>query len=52
MAEELQRYLTEYMYWVSVSGSPHSKVLRKRVQDFHFRAEFKFLLEKVWLAKP
>jgi ABC-type transport system substrate-binding protein len=51
IAEELQRYLTEHMYWVSVSGSPHYKVHRKHVQDFHYQAEFKFLLEKVWLEK-
>jgi hypothetical protein len=51
LAEELQRYLTEHMYWVSVSGSPHYKVHRKPVQNFHFQAEFKFLLEQVWLNK-
>ena len=51
LAEELQRYLTEHMYRVSVSGSPHYKVHRKPVQNFHFQAEFKFLLEQVWLDK-
>ncbi len=51
VSEELQRYLTENMYWVSVSGSPHYKVHRKQVKDFHFQAEFKFLLEQVWLDK-
>lgn len=51
LSEELQRYIAENMYWVSVSGSPHYKVLRKPVKDFHFQAEFKFLLEQVWLDK-
>jgi ABC-type transport system substrate-binding protein len=51
LSEELQRYLTEHMYWVSVSGSPHYKVHRKQVKNFHFQAEFKFLLEQVWLDK-
>jgi ABC-type transport system substrate-binding protein len=51
LSEELQRYLTGHMYRVSVSGSPHYKVHRKAVRDFHFQAEFKFLLERVWLDK-
>jgi peptide/nickel transport system substrate-binding protein len=51
LSEQLQRYMAENMYWVSVSGSPHYKVHRKQVQDFHFQAEFKFLLEQVWLNK-
>jgi ABC-type transport system substrate-binding protein len=51
LSEELQRYMAENMYWVSVSGSPHYKVHRKAVQNFHFQAEFKFLLEQVWLDK-
>lgn len=51
LSEELLRYVGENMYWVSVSGSPHYKVHRKLVKDFHFQAEFKFLLEQVWLDK-
>jgi hypothetical protein len=51
LSEEVQRYLTAHMYWVSVSGSPHYKVHRKAVKDFRFQAEFKLLLEQVWLDK-
>ncbi|MBI3329639.1 MAG: ABC transporter substrate-binding protein [Nitrospinae bacterium] len=51
LSEEFQRYMIENMYWASVSGSPHYKVHRKHVKDFHFQAEFKFLLEQVWLDK-
>jgi hypothetical protein len=36
---------------VTVSGSLHYKVHRKQVKNFHFQAAFKFLLERVWLAK-
>ena len=43
--------MTGHMYWVSISGSPHDKALRKSVEHFHFQAEFTFLLEQVWLDR-
>jgi hypothetical protein len=50
-SEELQRSMTGHMYWVSISGSPHDKALRKSVEHFHFQAEFTFLLEQMWLDR-
>lgn len=51
LAKELQEYVTENMYWSTVSGSPFYQVAQSWMKGYVFNKEFEVHYETVWLDK-
>lgn len=51
IAKELQEYVTDKMYWNTVSGSPFYQIAQPWVKGYTFNSEFEVHYETVWLDK-
>ena len=51
IAKELQEYVTDNMYWSTVSGSPFYQVAQPWMKGYVFNKEFEVHYETVWLDK-
>ena len=51
IAKELQEYMTNNLYWNTISGSPFYQVAQSWVKGYVFNAEFAVRYETVWLDK-
>jgi peptide/nickel transport system substrate-binding protein len=51
IAEELQNYMIDHMYWNAVSGSPFYQVAQPWVKGYTYNAEFEVHYDQVWLDK-
>lgn len=51
IAKEMQEYVTDKMYWNTVSGSPFYQVAQSWMQGYVFNKEFEVHYETVWLDK-
>src|SRR6266567_4242218 len=50
-AKEFQEFMTDKLYWNTISGSPFYQVAQPWMKDYVYQAEFKVLYKKVWLDK-
>jgi len=51
IAREFQEFMTDKLYWNTISGSPFYEVAQPWMKDYVYNAEWKVLYKKVWLDK-
>jgi len=51
IAKEFQEFMTDKLYWNTISGSPFYEVAQPWMKDYVYNAEWKVLYKKVWLDK-
>ena len=51
IAKEFQEFMTDKLYWNTISGSPFYEVAQPWMKDYVYQAEWKVLYKKVWLDK-
>src|SRR5881296_717119 len=51
IAREFQEFMTDKLYWNTISGSPFYEVAQPWMKDYVYQAEWKVLYKKVWLDK-
>ena len=51
VAKEFQEFMTDKLYWNTISGSPFYEVAQPWMKDYVYNAEWKVLYKKVWLDK-
>src|SRR5439155_27337075 len=49
IAKEFQEFMTDKLYWKTVSGSPFYEVAQPWMKDYVYNAEWEVLYKKVWL---
>jgi len=51
IAKEFQEFMTDKLYWNTISGSPFYEVAQPWMKDYVYNAEWKVLYKRVWLDK-
>src|SRR5262249_41941511 len=51
IAKEFQEFMTDKLYWNTISGSPFNEVAQPWMKDYVYQSEWKVLYNKVWLDK-
>src|SRR2546426_3818453 len=51
IAKEFQEFMTDKLYWNTISGSPFYEVAQPWMKDYVYNAEWKVLYKKVWLDR-
>jgi peptide/nickel transport system substrate-binding protein len=51
IARELQEFMTDKLYWNTISGSPFYQAAQPWMKEYVYQAEFKVHYKKVWLDK-
>ena len=51
LAKEFQEFMTDKLYWNTISGSPFYEVAQPWMKDYVYNAEWKVLYKKVWLDR-
>lgn len=51
IAKELQEYMTDNLYWNTISGSPFYQIAQPWMKGYTFNSEFEVHFETVWLDK-